>query len=194
MKKETLLLIVVVLVVGVVVGILISKGGKKPAQTPTAPPQSAAPAVGYQQKIKMLEGLLANDPNNRNAWVELGNSYFDLNQPVKAIEAYDKALALGPDDPNVLTDQGVMFRSMGWFDRAVENFSKANKIDPSHAQSLYNLGIVYLYDLKDLAKGKEAWSRFLALNPTGPAAEDVRKQLAQLESHPPVQQNPAAGK
>jgi cytochrome c-type biogenesis protein CcmH/NrfG len=181
MKKETLLLIVIVLIVGVLVGILVSKGGRKPAQAPSAPPQAAAPAVNQQQTIQMLEGLVAKDPNNRNAWVELGNNYFDSDQPVKAIEAYGKALALGPDDPNVLTDQGVMFRRMGQYDRAIDNFSKAATLDPTHAQSIYNLGVVYRYDLQDFPKAKEAWSKFMALNPSGPAAEQVRAEMQMME-------------
>jgi len=113
MKKENVLLVVIVLVVGVLVGILAVKMGQKPSK-PASAPASAAPAVNLQQTIKMLEGIVANDPTNRNAWAELGHNYFDSDQPVKAIEAYDKALALGPDDPNILTDQGVMFRSCVW--------------------------------------------------------------------------------
>jgi len=183
MKKETLLLVVIVLVVGVLVGILVSKAGKgpgKPAQAPSALPQAGSPAMNHQQTIKMLEGLVAKDPNNRNAWVELGNNYFDSDQPVRAIEAYDKALSLGGVDPNVLTDQGVMFRRMGQFDRAADNFIKAATLNPNHVQSLYNLGVVYRYDLQDFPKAKEAWSRYLALNPSGPAAEQVRSEMQAL--------------
>jgi tetratricopeptide (TPR) repeat protein len=180
MKKETLLLVVTVLIVGVLVGILVSKGGRGPAPTTSAPPQAGAPLVNQQQTIKMLEGIVANDPTNRNAWVELGNNYFDSDQPVKAIDAYGKALALGSDDPNVLTDQGVMFRRMGWYDRAIENFTKASTLDPTHAQSLYNLGVVYRYDLQDFRKAKEVWSKYLALQPAGPGAEQVRAEMQAL--------------
>jgi len=184
MKKETLLLVVIVLIVGVLVGILVSKTGKGPgktAQAPSAPPQAAAPVVNRQQTIQMLEGLVAKDPTNRNAWTELGHNYFDSDQPVKAIEAYDKALALGPDDPNVLTDQGLMFRRLGQYDRAIENFSKANAIDPNHPQSLFNMGVVYRYDLQDFRKAKEAWSKYLALNPSGPGADQIRAEMQALE-------------
>lgn len=180
MKKENVLLVVIVLIVGVLVGILVSKGSRKPAKTASAPPQAAAPVANLQQTIKTLEGIVANDPANRNAWVELGHNYFDSDQPVKAIEAYDKALALGPDDANVLTDQGVMFRRMGQYDRAVENFNKANAIDPRHPQSLYNLGVVYRYDLKDFRKANEAWGKYLTLNPTGPGADQVRAEMQAL--------------
>jgi tetratricopeptide (TPR) repeat protein len=181
MKKESVLLVVVVLVVGVLVGILVSKGGSGPAKKTSAPPQAAAPVVNRQQTIKTLEGIVANDPTNRNAWAELGHNYFDSDQPVKAIEAYDKALALGPDDPNILTDQGIMFRRLGQYDRAVENLSKAAALDPKHPQSLFNLGVVYRYDLQDFRKAKEVWDRYLVINPSGPGAELVRAELQALE-------------
>lgn len=181
-NKETLLLVVIAFVAGLLVGILVSKGGRDsvPVQTSVAP----APIVNYQKEIALLEKVIAGDPTNREAWVKLGHSYFDSDQPMKAIEAYNKALALDGNDPNVLTDQGVMFRRVGWYDKAVENFIKANELDPNHAQSLYNLGIVYRYDLKDFAKAKEAWTRFLVLNPSGPGADQVRGELQVMAAHP----------
>ncbi|MEJ2698708.1 MAG: tetratricopeptide repeat protein [Desulfuromonadales bacterium] len=180
MKKENLLLIAAILVIGLLAGVLISRFFKAAEQPPST--QVAAPPVNYQQKIQMLEGLVAKDPGNHSAWVELGNTYYDSDQPKKAVDAYKKALELSPDDPDVLTDQGVMFRRLGWFDQAVENFTKANQLDPTHIQSLYNLGIVYRYDLKDLQKAKEAWSKYLKLNPSGPGADEVRKEIEAIDS------------
>lgn len=184
MKKETILTIAITLIVGVLIGILVSKGGKKTGPAPSSAPPG--PAVNYQQNIKVLEGMVASDPSNRNAWVELGHNYFDSDQPVKAVEAYNKALELDPNDPNVLTDQGVMFRRLGWYDRAVENFTKAYDIDSNHRQSLYNLGIVYRYDLQDFDKAKEAWAKYLALSPTGPGSDQVRAEMEFLETHPAI--------
>ena len=132
----------------------------------------------------MLESLLATDPKNRNAWVELGNTYFDAQMPAKSVEAYAKALELNPNDPNVLTDQGVMFRQLGWFDKAIENFTKANTIDPRHIQSLYNIGIVYRHDLQDYVKATEVWKKYLEINPTGETADRIREEIRQMESQP----------
>ena len=187
-NKETVLLVVAAVIIGILVGILVSKGGRGTGEVQIAAPQPAG--VDYQQKIKTLEGLVARDSGNRNAWVELGNAYYDSNQPVKAIEAYDKALAINGNDANVLTDQGVMFRQVGWFDRALANFTKANVVEPGHLQSLYNLGIVYRYDLNDFAKAKTAWKRYLELSPVGQTADKLRSEIAFIDTHPAV---PAGG-
>jgi cytochrome c-type biogenesis protein CcmH/NrfG len=185
MKKETILVAVVVLIVGLIIGYMVSQKwappGKQAASVQTPGP---APIVNTQKKIDEIKRIVAADPANRNAWVALGNEYFDNNQFVDAIDAYEKALELQPDDPNVLTDQGVMFRRLGWFDRAIQNFSKANELAPNHAPSLYNLGVVYRYDLQDFPRAIEAWTKFLALNPGGPAEEQIRQEVELMKTHP----------
>jgi cytochrome c-type biogenesis protein CcmH/NrfG len=45
-------------------------------------------------KIKALKEIVNKDPKNLSAWVELGNLYFDSNQPKEAIDAFHRANAL----------------------------------------------------------------------------------------------------
>ena len=185
MKKESVLLLVIVLVIGVLVGVIFTNARKDAPSTTSSP--ANAPSVNYQQQIKMLQDVVAKEPNNRNAWVQLGHNFFDSDQPMLAIDAYDKALAINGNDANILTDQGVMFRRLGWFDRAVENFEKAYRVSPNHQQSLYNLGIVYRYDLQDIPKAISAWDKYLNLNPSGSGAAQVRSELEQMKSLPAAQ-------
>jgi cytochrome c-type biogenesis protein CcmH/NrfG len=187
MKKETILVAVVALVAGLILGFLIGKKDSRPASvaTPVQAP-GPAPTVNLQKKVDEIKSIVAADPTNRNAWVALGNEYFDNNRLVEAIEAYEKALELQPDDPNVLTDQGVMFRRLGWFDKAVQNFTKATELSPNHMASFYNLGVVYRHDLADFPKAIEAWTRFLELNPEGPAADQIRQEVEFMKTHPPI--------
>lgn len=184
MKKETILFVVIALIVGVLVGVIVSNMKTKTPATTAAPAATSAPAVNYQQQISMLEGIVAKEPQNRNAWVQLGHNFFDSDQPMKAIEAYDKVLELDGNDPNVLTDQGVMYRRLGWFDKAINNFEQANRLDPNHQQSLYNLGIVYRYDLQDFPKAIKVWEKFQALNPSGAGADQIRSELEFLKNNP----------
>lgn len=181
MKKETILLIVVALVAGVLGGVIFTNTNNKVAAVNTFDPASA-PAIGYQQQIKTLREILAREPDNRQAWVQLGHDYFDSNNPMQAIEAYDKALEMDANDPDVLTDQGIMFRRVGWFDKAIANFVKANELDPGHVNSLFNMGIVYSQDLGEKARAEEAWNRYLELNPTGQGADKVRTMLDHLKN------------
>ena len=188
MKKEVILLMVVTLVVGALIGVIASKSNKSPAKVNQQP--TSAPAVNYQQKIRALQDIVNKEPANHNAWVQLGHNYFDSNQPLEAIDAYDKALQLDGNDPNVLTDQGIMYRRIGWFDKAIANFIKANELNPNHPQSLFNLGLVYRDDLAEIEKAKKVWNQYLQISPTGQGADNVRTMLDQLENgHGPQWQN-----
>ncbi|PLY02355.1 MAG: hypothetical protein C0624_08755 [Desulfuromonas sp.] len=196
--NESPLLLVMAFIIGLLVGVLGSMffgGNSSPAPVATAPQAVAPPASGVnmQQKVDTMLQVTAADPSNRNAWVQLGHAYFDTDQPMKAVDAYDKALALDANDPNVLTDQGVMFRKLGWFDRAIENFEKAGDLDPRHTQSLFNMGIVYRYDLNDFDKAVTVWKKLLALNQPEPMAGQVRQEVSFLESHPQVNGEPPKG-
>ena len=177
MKKENVLYIVVALLVGLLGGYLVFSlaGGKKQAEIPNAGiPMGAGSPADYQARIAEAEKIVARDPKNLQAWVSLGNDYFDTSQPQKAIEAYGKALELNPNNPDVLTDQGVMFRRVGWFDKALSNFEKAQQIDPKHLQSLYNIGVVYLEDLKQPDKAFKAWGKYLEMDSTSPTAQQIK--------------------
>jgi len=186
-KQENLVYIVVALLVGLLGGFLIfSVSNKnKGASAPMAVPMGSGSPADYTQRITEAEKIVAQDPKNYQAWVQLGNDYFDTEQPQKAVNAYSKALEIDPkhqNTPNVLTDQGVMFRKMGLFDKAVENFDKASKLDPKHSQSLFNLGIVYANDLKQTDKAIAAWQRYLALDALSPQGQQVKAMVDDLKA------------
>jgi len=148
------------------------------------PALPAEPTPDLIQRIDVGKRLVAADPKNRAAWVQLGNDYFDTHQREKAIEAYARALALDPNDPNVITDQGVMYRELGDFDRAIAAFEKANKLDPTHVQSLFNLGVVYGADKKDAAKASAAWKKVIEIAPQSPQAAQARQSLGEMAKPP----------
>lgn len=181
MNKDSILIAVVALIVGLLGGYLvfnISNAGKTSQSNAPVQAGSGLP-VDYTQRIAQAEKLVAQDPKNLNAWISLGNDYFDTEQSQKAITAYGKALEIEPNNPNVLTDQGIMFRKIGWYDKALVNFEKANKIDPKHLQSLYNAGLVYADDLKQPEKAASYWRRYLQLDSGSPTAIQIKSMMAQ---------------
>jgi len=165
-------------------------GGSGMGMPPGGMPPGAMPAMPGQlptdvaQRIEVNRKLVQSNPKDRQAWVQLGNDYFDSKQQQKSIDAYARALELDPNDPNVLTDQGVMYREIGAFDRAIENFEKAGKVDPKHVQSLFNLGVVWGSDKKDPAKAAAAWKKVIQIAPQSPQAAQAQQALAEMQAAP----------
>ena len=160
-----------------------SLGGALPGTAPGGMPTSPAapPSAEVQARIARIETAVLADPKNHDAWAALGNEYFDSHQFQKAIDAYGKALTLKPGDPNILTDQGVMYRQLGQFDKAIANFQKANKLDPTHVQSIFNIGVVYANDLHKPDEAAKAWNKVLTTAPNSDQAAQARQMLSQLK-------------
>ena len=188
MNKESILLCVVALTVGLLGGYLIfsiSNSGKA-QQAGTAIQAGGGSPVDYTQRIAEAQKIVVQDPQNVNAWISLGNDYFDTEQSQKAIEAYGKALEINPNNPNVLTDQGIMYRKIGWYDKALANFEKASKFDPKHVQSLFNSGLVYAVDLKEHVKARPYWKKVLEIEPNGATAQQIKSMMQGDGQAPPA--------
>ena len=197
MKKETVILyILIALVVGFVggatVGILwVTKSAEKtamvqkPQMAPSGAPASAPPArdsMEVASQIQTLKEIVKKDPKNLPAWVELGNLYFDSDRPQEAIEAYRQYLAIKPDNPDVRTDMGIMYRKLGQFDKALEEFGKAAQSDPKHANSRYNIGVVLLHDKQDIKGAIKAWEEYLRVDPNSERAQRIRAQIDKMKA------------
>jgi cytochrome c-type biogenesis protein CcmH/NrfG len=183
MKKESILIAAVALLVGLLGGFLIfSMGSERMAhQDGQQIPAASAPLPEYGRRIAEAEGIVAREPGNLKAWVSLGNDYFDTDQPQKAIQAYARALEIQPSNPDVLTDQGIMYRKVGWYDRALVNFRKARALEPRHTQSLYNMGIVYAVDLKQPERALPLWEEYLKQDKSSDTSRRVRELLESLK-------------
>ena len=191
MNRYTILGLAVGLVLGVFIGYQAgsSHGATAPAPMPGAAPmpppmpgQASGADVQLQGRIAMNQSIVARDPKNVGAWIQLGNDFYDTHQAQKAIEAYGRALELRPNDPNVLTDQGVMYRALGQYDKAISNFEQANRADPNHVQSLFNMGVVYAHDLKEPKKAMSAWSRVIQIAPQSDQAASARQGIEELKA------------
>ena len=197
MKKETVILVVVIaflvgFVSGATVAILRGKKGEdqtvrlpqnqKPQIVPQeVPPPPGPPPAEVSLKIDGLKEIVKKDPKNLAAWYELGNLYFDANQPKEAIQAYTEYIKLKPDNADVRTDLGIMYRNTGDPDKAIEEFKKAAQIDPKHVNSRYNLGLVLLHDKRDMKAAIKAWEDYLKVDPNSERAQRLKAQLEKMK-------------
>jgi cytochrome c-type biogenesis protein CcmH/NrfG len=146
--------------------------------TPATP--QAAQKDDMQNRIAGVERMLAANPNNLEALIQLGNDYYDIRNFEKAAEAYQKALQIDPRNPNVWSDLGAAFRRLGKPQDAVNSFRKALELDPNHAISLFNLGLVLRDDIKDYPAALNVWEQFLQKAGESPHAVMVRPWVQDL--------------
>jgi tetratricopeptide (TPR) repeat protein len=130
-----------------------------------------------RQLIAAAAQKTESDPKSLEAWRELGNAYFDADMYAQAISAYSQALAINPDDTNILNDQGAMYRQTGDFTRALANFEKARQVDPKNLESIYNSGYVLAFDLNQIDKAIVMWRSYLKLDKTSETSRQVQSYV-----------------
>ena len=185
-RKETFwLAILLALAVGFFGGVMfgVFKTDTMPMPGRPVAPQPATADADMAGMIAALEKETLSNPANLQAWIELGNSYFDTDQYQKSIDAYRKALEIAPDNANVWTDMGVMYRRNGNPQEAINAFNKAIEADPKHEVSRMNKGIVLLHDLSDPDGAIKAWEGLLEINPVAvaPTGQSVDKMVQQIK-------------
>jgi len=148
-------------------------GDKSNATSPERLPETGMEEHARQRITEALKrtGAVPADPT---AWTELGNAYFDTDMPREAIEAYNRSLALKPDNVDVLNDQGAMFRQTGDITQALKNFERAFTLDQRNLESLYNMGYMYAFDLHNIERALEVWQHYLKLDHSSETARQVQ--------------------
>jgi tetratricopeptide (TPR) repeat protein len=178
---------IICLAVGVGIGYYFGKS-VGPSSMPAAAPassQTQTPVMDpttFLRDEASLKSILGSNPKDLNALIRLGNLYYDNSKYQDAIEYYGKALEIDPNNVDVRTDRGSCYWSLGQADAAIGEFQKSLQVNPSHGQTLYNLGIVYLHGKNDMEGARKAWQRLLATNPEFPDRSRIQEMLTSLAS------------
>lgn len=153
-----------------------------PTVTQTAPGKTVVEAVkirdlqGIEQTVKTASAVplsarqLAQRANDRGLQLYREKHY------AEAEAQFTEALKLRPDFALAANNLGFVYYKQQKFQEAARWFENAIKADPSRAVAYLNLGDAYR-QTGDLQKAQKAWRTYLELAPSGPAADQVRKQL-----------------
>ena len=160
---------------GLGVGYYLGRQSVQPAATA---PTTQSPS--FSEDEARLRGALISNPNDLEVLIQLGNLCYDNGKFQDAVEWYGRALAIDPKNVNVRTDRGTSYWNLGQADPAIAEFRKSLELNPSHAQTLYNLGVVYLNGKNDPQEARKTWETLLATNPNYPERAKVQEQLASL--------------
>jgi tetratricopeptide (TPR) repeat protein len=147
-------------------------------QQPVAPPVQARSA----DELRQLEAIAKENPNNKDAWITLGNARMDSQQYAAAIIAYQRALELDPKNVDVRVDMGTCYRGVGQPDKALAEYRKALNLNPRHANAYRNMGVVLSYDLHRNAEAIKAYQKYLEVYPGAPDATQIEAEIDRLKA------------
>jgi cytochrome c-type biogenesis protein CcmH len=144
--------------------------------------------VTQEEMEAMVEGLaqkLKQNPNDAAGWHMLARSYVAFNRLPEAAQAYDKANALSPGDPQILADYAdvlAMVNGRSLEGRPTQLVLEALKVDPKHQKSLALAGTA-AFNRGEFAKAADWWKQLLATLPPGSdQAKAVQANIAQAQA------------
>lgn len=105
-----------------------------------------------------------------------GNQYFKKGEYEKAIEEFEKAIALQPDFAPAYNRLGMAYAILKDFEKAEKNFQKVIELASEVDQGYLNLGL--LYELKgDRERAISYFKKALSLNPENKKAKEHLERL-----------------
>jgi tetratricopeptide (TPR) repeat protein len=91
----------------------------------------------------LLQSAKLNSADRADAFVSRGDTYAAKGQYDRAIQDYDEAIRLVPDDAAAFDNRGIAYRAKGDDDRAFEDFDQALQLKPDLTAAYNNRGVVH---------------------------------------------------
>lgn len=98
----------------------------------------------YQSALSRLQKTLKTEPENANAWFLNARALESLKLQKKAIQAYEKAIAIDPSNVASYNNLANLYSQQGNHQKAAETLHSALKLSPTVQQTFDNLTAVNL--------------------------------------------------
>jgi tetratricopeptide (TPR) repeat protein len=98
-----------------------------------------------KKEKKKVEAKITDDERlfQTNEWLAKGYQHTLNKEYDKAIEAYNKAIAINPNLAEAYTHRALAYTNKGQYDRAIEDCNKAIAINPNDFKAYNNRGLAY---------------------------------------------------
>ncbi|MEO6824444.1 MAG: c-type cytochrome biogenesis protein CcmI [Nitrosospira sp.] len=152
------------------------------------PMSSTSDEGGHENFSSVLENLttrLKEQPNDVEGWIMLGRTYAIMQRFHEAKAAYEKVLALVPDDAELITDYAdivAMTNNGSLMGQPLELIDKALRLDPKNPKALALAGTAE-FEQKKFAQAAKYWEQLLALIPAeSELGRSVSSSIAEAKS------------
>jgi cytochrome c-type biogenesis protein CcmH len=174
------LVIVLLMLFPLVAVLLYLKLGSPASITiPVVAPDSAVSSAGESRHnamagdieplLEALKSKLESKPDDGAGWALLARSYVEIRRHAEAVSAYEKAVKIITDDPQLLADYADALAVVNGHDLAgkpEEMVNLALKLDPHHIKALM-LAATAAFNRKDYKQAVGFWERLQQDLPAG---------------------------
>ncbi len=158
-------------------------------QTAAEHPPMAAAEQGHPDFSSVMDNLVArlrDNPDDAEGWLMLGRTYAMLQRFNESKEAYERVLALTPDDAAVITDYAdivAMTNDGSLIGKPWELINKALSLDPDNPKALALAGTAE-FERKRYKEAAGYWEKLLALIPPSESEliQSVNNSIAEARS------------
>ncbi len=175
--------------------------GNHDAFTPMAA-RSAKGGADHEVTPQQVEAMAANlaaklekEPGNVDGWVMLARTYYAMNRHAEAARAFDRAVALVPDNADLLADyaDSIGAAEGGLRGKSLELIERALKADPTHWKALALAGTA-AFNRKDFQQAVDYWERMKKTVPPGsPIAASIDASIAEARELGGLKAGPPSG-
>jgi tetratricopeptide (TPR) repeat protein len=116
--------------------------------------------INFEDWDKISENFL----ESKNYYIRVGDNEMHFGNHKAALEAYNKAIQLNPNDCIAYNNRGILKIKTGKIDEALIDFNKAIQINPKDYNSYANIGNAKL-ELKDYQGAIESYNKAIKLEP-----------------------------
>lgn len=118
----------------------------------------------WQNDLTLWGHCVKENPKAAKAWNGRGNAYLGRQNYDRALEDFNKAIALEPDYVDALNNRGTLYGKTGDYDKAIKDLNTALSFDLHNKNALKNRGSAY-FEKRNYPKAIEDFSAYLKLNP-----------------------------
>ncbi len=117
-----------------------------------------------EKTIENFKKQIEINPNDYEAYKNMGNVYLNLKEYDKALTAYQKSIEINPNYANAYSNMGFAYGNLKEYDKAITAYQKAIEINPEYANAYNNMGNAYA-ELKEYDKAITAYQKAIEINP-----------------------------
>ena len=174
-KPDRLLAVTLLILLPLVSVVIYNKIGSPESVTISTDTSKQMPEVGTSQAsaehnakagdieplLNALKSKLEKNPGDGSGWALLARSYVELRRHAEAVPAYEKAVKMIPDDPQLLADYAdalAVVNGHNLIGKPEDLANQALKLDPHHTKSLL-LAATAAFDRKDYNLAIKHWEQ-----------------------------------